>query len=107
MIIIAFPSLVDHDAAKRKGVLVREALRLSDLSITKAAIWMGIDRAQLERQLNGDGHLSHARLAMLPMAFWREYGLAICHHCGLPERFQTAVRMAPYVAPTGDRERVS
>jgi hypothetical protein len=90
---LLFPCAIDRERAKAKGDLIREALRLSDLSVTKAAIWMQMDASQLERELNGHGHLSTARLSLLPVSFWQEYALVIAHRYGLPERFETAKRM--------------
>jgi hypothetical protein len=37
-----------------------------------AAITAQLDKAQLSRQLAGDGHLSVRRLALLPESFWLE-----------------------------------
>jgi hypothetical protein len=36
----------------------------------EAAILLGIDHAQMTRQLGGDGHLSAYRLGGLPQEFW-------------------------------------
>lgn len=36
----------------------------------EAAILLGIDHAQMTRQLGGDGHLSALRLGGLPQEFW-------------------------------------
>jgi hypothetical protein len=91
---LLFPCAIDRERAKAKGDLIREALRASGYSI-KAAAWdMGqMDESQLERELNGHGHLSTARLSLLPVSFWQEYALVIAHRYGLPERFETAKRM--------------
>jgi hypothetical protein len=36
----------------------------------EAAITMGMDQAQMTRQLSGDGHLSIRKLGLMPEAFW-------------------------------------
>lgn len=73
--------------------LVKRALELSGLSLEKAAIWMEMDRSQLHRQLEGDGHLSLTRLMLLPVTFWRWYGLLIAEQLGLPVEVRRAARM--------------
>lgn len=70
------------DAWERR---IREALRLSDHSIEKAALYMEIDKSQLVRQLKGDGHLSFTRMMALPRSFWAWLGLLIVEDYGLPK----------------------
>lgn len=41
------------------------------LSVKEACAALGIDKSQLRRQLDGDGHLSVYRLGALPEVFWR------------------------------------
>ena len=55
--------------------LLAEALRRTDLGISKAAQWQDINVGQLHRQLEGKEHLSLLRMHKLPMAtirwfFW-------------------------------------
>lgn len=71
--------------------LIREALRHADLSLRKAALWMEMDESLLERQLKGDGHLSHKRLLMLPLGFWQWFGLLQAERYGLPREVKRAV----------------
>jgi hypothetical protein len=72
--------------------LIRAALRHADISITKAAVWMECDRALLERQLDGEGHLSHRRLLMLPLSFHRWMNFLGSIKYGLPSEVR---RSAP------------
>jgi hypothetical protein len=71
--------------------LIRAALRHADISITKAALWMEIDREQLERQLKGEGHLSHKRLLRLPLKFWRWFSFLSTQRYGLPGEVRRAI----------------
>lgn len=77
---------VQIDPASRlaHAKLVREALRLSDVSIEKAALYMAMDRAQFDRQLNGEGHISYTRLMALPQEFWRWFYFLGAGELGLP-----------------------
>lgn len=77
-------ALIDAD-------LIRAALRHADISITKAALWMEIDRALLERQLDGEGHLSHKRLLLLPLAFHRWLNFLGCQRYGLPSEAKRGI----------------
>lgn len=54
----------------------------------EAAITMGIDAAQLSRQLAGDGHLSVRRLGALGEPFWRQLSDELRIHFGLLDRAQ-------------------
>lgn len=54
------------------GVL-RDAMRIRDLSVTKAAQWQEIDPGQFERQLQGIEHLSLKRLHKLPYGVIQEF----------------------------------
>jgi hypothetical protein len=89
MLILGFPAQsTDVDYS-----LVLEALRLADISQEKAAEWMEINKAQLHRQLHGEGHLSLRRLAMLPGSFWSWYGVLILDKYPLPREVQRAARL--------------
>lgn len=55
--------------------LLLEAMRRTDIGISKAAQWQDINVGQLHRQLEGKEHLSLLRMHKLPMAtirwfFW-------------------------------------
>jgi hypothetical protein len=65
--------------------LIRAALRHADISITKAALWMEMDRTLLERQLDGEGHLSHKRLLMLPLKFHQWFSFLSTERYGQPQ----------------------
>ena len=71
--------------------LIRAALRHADISLTKAALWMEMDAAQLERQLNGDGHLSHKRLLKLPLKFHQWMNLLGSIRYGAPREVRRGI----------------
>lgn len=73
--------------------LIEAALRHADISITKAAIWMEIDRSLLERQLNGEGHLSHKRLLMLPLVFHKWFAMLSLQRYGLPREVKRSAQL--------------
>lgn len=79
---------LDNDASEAFRLFalrVRESLRHADLSIEKAALWMEMDPAQLQRQLAGIGHLSLRRLVKLPDAFHQWLALLTVEAYGLPK----------------------
>jgi len=57
----------------------------STMQRKEAAILMGIDAAQMTRQLNGDGHLSALRLGALPPSFWIALIDGLRHHFKLDD----------------------
>lgn len=87
---------------KHVGVVTR-ALELAGLSLEKAAVWMDMDRAQLHRQLHGEGHVSLTRLTMLPVSFWRWYAVLLAAEFGLPLEVRRAAKMT--LARLNDRRR--
>lgn len=97
MTVLLFPATVSENApdlSVRVLTVVKRALSMSDLTLEKAALWMGQDRAHLHRQLSGDGHLSLARMAQLPVTFWMWFGLLLVEEYGLPKEAQRAARVA-------------
>lgn len=92
MLLLGFPTEAPVNFVD--GDVVREALRHADISLEKAALYMDIDKAQLHRQMHGDGHLSVRRLSKLPPVFWSWYGVLICEKYGLPHEVQRAARLA-------------
>jgi hypothetical protein len=59
-----------HDAALVILRLIDRAMTITDQR-KNICTTIGLDRAQLRRQLDGDGHLSAKRLALLPLdGFW-------------------------------------
>lgn len=84
--------------------LIRAALRHADISIAKAAIWMEMDRGLLDRQLDGEGHLSHRRLLMLPLGFHQWLSFLQCQRYGLPGEVRHAALIE--VAVVSSREMV-
>lgn len=77
---------MDEELLRKHARLIREALRLADLSIEKACLYMHISKSQFVNQLNGIGHLSYTRLCLLPLEFWRWMGVLIAEDDGLPHR---------------------
>lgn len=75
------------------GKYVREALTRSGLSVKAAALTMGMDHAQLSRQLDGDGHLSITRLMALPPSFWRWFAVELAVHVGTPRELRATQRL--------------
>lgn len=71
--------------------LIRAALRHADIGIVTAARWMELDPAQLERQLNGEGHLSHKRLLMLPLKFHKWFAFLSVLRYGPPQEVRRGI----------------
>lgn len=76
---------------------IREALRLADIAVTKAALWMALDKSDLERGLSGQQKLDYWRLEMLPEDFHRHFYLLGLRDRGLPEYAKTALKISPAV----------
>ncbi len=93
LLIILAAVQIDAHARELHARLVREALRLADISIEKAALYMAIDRAQFDRQLQGDGHVSFTRLMALPEEFWRWFYLLGAELAGIPEVVTRSARL--------------
>lgn len=115
--------LAAYEAAQRNRLIdaaeIREALRLADISIEKACQYMvgppsrdypngkPKDRALLERQLNGDGHLRHTELCQLPISFWREYLILMLVRVGFSRRAKREVAVFLAVTARKRMARVS
>jgi len=94
MFFISFAAVnVDPDSLRPHARLVREALRMADISIEKASLFMGISKSQLCNQLSGEGHLSWKRLTLLPVGFRQWYHLLGSEEVGLPEVVTRATRI--------------
>jgi hypothetical protein len=52
------------------------------MNLKTATDAMRIDRSQFRRAMNGEGHLSVARLGLLPESFWRALFYFIGNHYG-------------------------
>lgn len=87
-------------AALATGALIdrlnelKDALRQSDVSQEKLALYLGMDKSQLSRQLNGDGGITLKRLANCPDDTWRWFAVGILLHLGLPRALQRSARLA-------------
>ena len=87
---------------------IREALRLSDLSLEKACLYMGLSKAHFSAQLSGVGHISATRMAKLPVEFHRWYHSLGVMDYGLPDRVAKAqgiIRMATMTHHHSEDER--
>jgi hypothetical protein len=73
---------------------LREALRHSDISQEKLALYLEMDKAQLSRQLHGEGGITLKRLAQCPDDVWRWFAVGILLHLGLPRSLQRSARLA-------------
>ena len=73
--------------------VIRRTMELSGTPMKAMVEDQGIDRAQFERQLQGEGHLSLKRLGRLPVAFHRWFAVALAQEVGLPEEINTARRL--------------
>lgn len=86
---------IDPDVLRIHIARVREAAARCGIdSEEKLALHLEMDRGQLHRQLNGDGHLSLTRLMKLPKAFWQHYGVLVASDYGMPPEFQRAAKLA-------------
>lgn len=86
---------------------VRQALAKAGISLKAAALDMGIDAAQLTRELDGTGHLSARRLACLPRSFHQWFSIVQCHRYGLPQEIDSALRLSAFAQSPesyGDRQ---
>lgn len=72
---------------------VREALRKADIPLKNAALAMQVDAAQLKRELDGNGHLSLRRLALLPDAFWQWFVIVTARRVGVPRELKVSQRV--------------
>ena len=103
-------AVIDDAVWARQAARIRTALRLSDLSIEKAAIWMGepgkpMDTSLLQRQLDGEGHLSCRRLARLPQIFQQWLALLTAQEEGLPPVVRNAAHLQ--VAVNGTKRHMA
>jgi transcriptional regulator with XRE-family HTH domain len=72
----------------------KDALRQSDVSQEKLALYLDMDKGQLSRQLNGEGGITLKRLAQCPEETWRWFAVGILLHLGLPRSLQRSARLA-------------
>lgn len=68
-----------------------KAMKQTNTSLKSAAISMGVDPAQLRRQLDGHEHLSTRRMFDgMPQEFLQYYALNLVMELGFPQEIQTA-----------------
>lgn len=89
--------MLDDQQRQTAEKRIREALRLADISITKAALWMNLERSDLDKALQGLLKLDVWRLEMLPDVFHQHYHLLCLRDRGLPEYAKTSLKIAPAV----------
>jgi hypothetical protein len=71
------------------------AARVGIASEEKLALVLQLDKAQLHRQLSGDGHISLSRLAAyMPPSFWAHFGWRLSCRFGLPREARRAAYLA-------------
>jgi hypothetical protein len=97
--------------------VVREAMQHSGIGVSKMALWMEIDQAQLERQLQGKEHLSLRRMHKCPLVFLQYFFFFGMVKVGLPKPIRRAAliqlalmagrRQARMESPIGREEQVS
>lgn len=95
MVIFLSAPLLDDEMRRAVSRRIREALRLADISLTKAAVWMGMGAQDLEKALNGERALSVWRLLALPDEYHQHYHLIELRDRGLPDYAKTAIKMLP------------
>lgn len=75
---------------------VRRALALAGVPLKAAAIDMDLDPKLLRRQLDGEGHLSLARLSRIVSPEFRQwFALLQAQRYGFPPEVQAAATLAP------------
>jgi len=97
LLIALLAFLATDPAVEATARRIREAMRLSDLTLEKACLYMGLSKAHFSNQLAGVGHISASRLAKLPEEFQRWYHALGVQDYGLPARLanaEPAIRMA-------------
>jgi hypothetical protein len=77
---------------------IREALRMADISVSKAALWMNLELRDLERGFSCERKLDVFRLEMLPDAFHQYYALVSLRDRGLPPLSLTSLMVGPRVS---------
>jgi hypothetical protein len=92
--LIAFIAALGTSALLDRLNDLRAALRHSDVSQEKLALYLGMDKAQLSRQLAGDGGITLKRLAECPDDVWRWFAVGILLSLGLPKQLQRGARLA-------------
>lgn len=75
------------------GKDLRAAIQRAGLSIKEAAGYMGIDHAQLSRQLDGIENVSMKRFDALPLEVQREFYVLGAARVGLPKSIRVGQRL--------------
>lgn len=94
MLLIPSCAAVEPDLSKwLLNLVLIAASRCGIDSEEKLARWLRMDRAQLHRQLCGDGHFSLPRLVYLPREFWQHFAVLLAAQHGVTREAQAAARM--------------
>lgn len=88
---------LEEDRRRRSAECIRTALRRADISVSKAALIMEMDHADLQRGLSGERKLDWWRLEMLPDVFWQELWPLLAETKGVPALFRTFAKVMPFV----------
>jgi hypothetical protein len=106
ILVISAVMVAEHLKASEAN-RIRQALRCADISLEKAASYMELDKSLLRRQLDGEGHLSHTRLLLLPETFWQWYHLLGSAERGMPAVFRDLSPLRMIKMALRQRERVA
>jgi hypothetical protein len=93
--LLAVVNAIDWNRTNQR---IRRAFQLADISIKEVCGYTGLDRAQLERELSGEGHLSMKRLSCLPATFHQWYALLLAKDYGMPCELQPARQLEQFAA---------
>ncbi len=88
---------------------LKAALRHADVAQEKAALFIGMDKGQLSREINGGGGLSLKRLAELPTEALQWWAAELIAVLGFPQEIEQGIaakkRMARMDADRVPQER--
>lgn len=76
-----------------------KALRIVGLTVEKAAIFIGLDRRQLDRQLHGHEHLRVSTIEKLPIEVEQWWHVERLREIGLPAELVGAMPLADALMP--------
>ena len=82
-------------AAELDAILrtLKAALRHADVAQEKAALFIGMDKGQLSREINGGGGLTLKRLAELPKEALQWWAFSLLQELDVPTELQQARRV--------------
>ena len=89
---------------------LKAGLRHADVAQEKAALFMGINKGQLSREINGGGGLNLKRLAELPKEALQWWAVTVLQELDMPVELQQAsrvTRMLKMVGPASPERSAS